>query len=379
MKVFTVCASVVLGAGNAIAEEAASHVDPDAAAVFAQYIETEGQDFEACFRALPDMLGAPGPASFEDATPSAPQAHRLVVAVDASGSMAGTFGGRTKMDAARAATLGFLGSTPREVEVALVAFGHRGTNEESGREESCAGVETLASLSTGRDAVRAGIEDLTPNGWTPLASAIEAAAAELRPSEEGEQVVYIVSDGEETCGGDPVAAARALREGALRAVVNIVGFDLADEDRAQLMAVAEAGDGTFAEADPDTALDAELERLLAQAANANEITRARAGAANAGTSNRADIANHLTTLRACVANAGVTERAGLSEFLTRGAVERGARRDVEDLLKERHATFQTRVADIEGRADALLNAAQDEIDAARDKAQQGYDETLKGE
>ena len=37
----------------------------------------------------------------------------------------------------------------------------------------------------------------------------------------GEQVIYVVSDGEETCGGDPVAVARRINSGRTRAVVNV--------------------------------------------------------------------------------------------------------------------------------------------------------------
>jgi len=61
------------------------------------------------------------------------------------------------------------------------------------------------------------------------------------------QAVYVVSDGNDTCDGDPIAAARALHGGETAAVVNVIGFDWAAADRAELMAVAKAGGGMFSD------------------------------------------------------------------------------------------------------------------------------------
>lgn len=80
---------------------------------------------------------------------------------------------------------------------------------------------------------------------TPLASAIESINDDFKEytGEENLNVVYIVSDGEETCGGDPVNAAKNLNQSSTHAVVNIIGFDVKNSEQQQLKNTAEAGKG----------------------------------------------------------------------------------------------------------------------------------------
>ncbi|WP_299365711.1 VWA domain-containing protein [uncultured Paracoccus sp.] len=173
-----------------------------------------------------------------------------MVALDASGSMAGQAGGEIKMQAATEAVTRFVTSLPEDAEIGLVVFGHEGSNDESGKAESCAEVETLVPVAPdAAGALAEALDALQPTGWTPLATAIEAAGAALAPeAEKGEQVVFIVSDGEETCDGDPVAAARNLHTSGARAIVNVIGFDLPPQDRAMLAEVAEVGGGVYLDA-----------------------------------------------------------------------------------------------------------------------------------
>ncbi|QKG83173.1 hypothetical protein GXN76_00980 [Kroppenstedtia pulmonis] len=58
-------------------------------------------------------------------------------------------------------------------------------------------------------------------------------------------VVYIVSDGVETCGGDPVKEAKDLHQSEIEAVVNIIGFDLNEAEEESLKKVAKAGGGSY--------------------------------------------------------------------------------------------------------------------------------------
>ena len=48
----------------------------------------------------------------------------------------------------------------------------------------------------------------TPRGQTPLTYSLEQAAQDFGATSDEERVIILVSDGEETCGGDPAAAAR---------------------------------------------------------------------------------------------------------------------------------------------------------------------------
>jgi len=87
-----------------------------------------------------------------------------------------------------------------------------------------------------------------PAGWTPLAQAITEAQKDLiqYKGDANKNIIYIVSDGIETCGGNPVAAAKSLKESGISPVVNIIGFDVAGKDQQQLQEIAKAAGGSYA-------------------------------------------------------------------------------------------------------------------------------------
>ncbi len=80
------------------------------------------------------------------------------------------------------------------------------------------------------------LDSFSPAGWTPLASAIQIAKEDLskQTGENVENIIYVVSDGVETCDGDPVKVAKDLNESDIEAIVNIIGFDVDDEGQQQL-------------------------------------------------------------------------------------------------------------------------------------------------
>jgi Ca-activated chloride channel family protein len=329
---------------------------------------------EVCFADLPTLRGPAGEARFaaaEDAVAAEPR--RLIVAVDASGSMAGRVTGEIKMDAAKEAALAFLSEAPEGVEVGLIAFGHTGNNEESGKVESCRGVETFYKVGTAdRKEIETALTSFEPKGWTPLAAAIEAAGEAFVASNiPGEQVVYVVSDGEETCGGDPVAAARQLYTSDVKAVINVIGFDLADADRAQLEAVAQAGGGAFANASDPNALRNIGREIARNAHNVREIVSQRAQGARAEVANSAATARTVVKARACFARRSVQEKAGVARHIGfRGPPE--IRAGISERLKQRHDDYEARIdAYVEG-AEAARDAANMDIDEVREDAEDAY-------
>jgi len=79
--------------------------------------------------------------------------------------------------------------------------------------------------------------------------------------------VYVVTDGIETCGGDPVAAAEDLAGSGIQPIVNVIGFQAGDADQEALRAIAEAGGGDYTRADSQQDLeeywDGEYTRMMA--------------------------------------------------------------------------------------------------------------------
>ncbi|MCG7335273.1 VWA domain-containing protein [Sporosarcina sp. ACRSM] len=173
----------------------------------------------------------------------------IVILMDASGSMKAEVAGGVKMALAKEAIEAFTSELEDDVHVSLLAYGHKGRGVESEKELSCSSIDEVYPLGAYEEtAFHEAMDSFQASGWTPLAGAMEKAGELLSSygNEKYRNIVYIVSDGIETCGGDPIAAAKKLHEGNIEAKVNIIGFDVDDEGQNQLREAAEAGGGKYA-------------------------------------------------------------------------------------------------------------------------------------
>jgi len=237
-------------------------------------------DCDAVYQRL--KVNAPGDASrcklqlsepkYQQCTPptsysSERPASHVVLVLDASGSMAGKSGSETTMAVAKREALSFLRALHGDVPVGLMVYGHRGNNQESGKAESCAATEWAHKVGASKAALTKSIDALQPTGWTPLGGVLAYAKDELanlskkKDDKVSVPVVYLISDGEETCGGDPVAEAKALHEAGVRATVNVIGFGVDEETRLELAAISEAGGGRYFPAEDASALSAQLKAI----------------------------------------------------------------------------------------------------------------------
>jgi Ca-activated chloride channel family protein len=208
-----------------------------------------------------------------------------------------------------------------------------------------------------------------------LAAAIAEAGRSFTPTETpGAQIVYIVSDGEETCGGDPVAAARSLHEGEVQAVINIIGFDLAESDRAQLRAVAAAGGGTFVEAEGPS----ELSRLAAEARRSlrNNMARARTNMHDytrmARNNRRAYSA--VGRLNNCVNGGIVRENRRSARWLAANVEDLDTRKAVRALVQARNDAFRQRRQAYADAAEARRSGANEILRNDVERAKEEWEE-----
>ncbi len=192
----------------------------------------------------------------------------IVLVLDGSGSMWGRLDGEPKIDVARTVVYDLLENWPANTQLGLMAYGHR-------REKDCEDIETLIPLGPFDQAATASaVKDVTPRGRTPLTEAVRRAAADLAAS-QGKGAVILVTDGLETCGGDPCALGRELAANGLDLTAHVVGFDLAAEDTGALQCLAEQTGGNYYPADDAGALrDALGDATQAAVSERNVILRA---------------------------------------------------------------------------------------------------------
>ncbi|WP_175986551.1 VWA domain-containing protein [Bacillus sp. Marseille-Q1617] len=171
------------------------------------------------------------------------------IILDASGSMKTQINGRTKMELAREAINTFTSSLPREAKVALRVYGHKGTGSDADKEMSCKANEKIYDFqSYDNSKLNKALNSINAKGWTPVAASLKKAQKDLSqfPSEQNTNIIFLVSDGIETCDGDPVEAAQSLHNSKVNPIVNIIGFDVDAAGQKQLQEVAESASGSYA-------------------------------------------------------------------------------------------------------------------------------------
>ena len=163
-----------------------------------------------------------------------------ILVVDASNSMWGQIDGTAKIEIARTALADYVRSMAPDTRLGLFAYGHR----EVGRCDDIQQVRALGRLDA--DAVIDDVNGLVPRGRTPLTDAVRAAADALGP--DGGTVI-LLTDGVETCGGDPCAMAAELAASGVQLTTHVVGFDIRTPgDRASLACIADQTGGTYVDA-----------------------------------------------------------------------------------------------------------------------------------
>lgn len=237
-----------------------------------QYATTHG-DLDRAFERMATWLRRPatyqlGWTASEDEVPPPPPGRLAVVAppdedgttgavvgpgvaveivLDTSGSMRERFGGERRIDIARRVLASMVRrDLPAGLPVAMRTFVQE--------PRSCRTELAVPLGPLDPEALATRIEDLRilRSVRTPLARAIRAAADDLE-GVTGPRIVIVVSDGAESCGGDPAREVRRLRDRGVDVTVNVVGLALDDRDtRRAIRRLAQLGGGTYFDArDPD--------------------------------------------------------------------------------------------------------------------------------
>lgn len=174
--------------------------------------------------------------------------YNVEILLDASGSMSAKEGGKTRMEAAKEAIQAFAESLPKEANVSLRVYGHKGSGKDSDKELSCKSSDLVYTLQPyDASKMQSALNQFKPAGWTPIALALQQAQQDLSSfkGEKNTNLIYLVSDGIETCGGDPVEVAKQLAGSDITPIVNVIGLGVDGEGQQQLKAVAQATGGQF--------------------------------------------------------------------------------------------------------------------------------------
>ena len=185
-------------------------------------------------------------------TPEQAAARRnLEIILDLSGSMKLPLGASTRIATARQVLREVLDKIPDDLNVGLRVYAHRFGSRQK---ETCTDTQLVSPIAKlDRRRIVDVASRLQPRGETPLVYSILQAPADLKGVGGGSLIV--ITDGEETCGGDPVKAAQQLQDAGVPITLNIVGFTLSGKKTEQeLSAFAEATGGQYYSAQDGAAL-----------------------------------------------------------------------------------------------------------------------------
>jgi hypothetical protein len=191
--------------------------------------------------------------------PAAASPVAMEIVLDASGSMLQRLGPSRRIDIAKA-VLSNLGRSvlPAGLPVALRVFGHD-------RPDSCDNELFIPLGPLDRSAFVAAIQRVESVNLarTSIAATLRQAGKDLA-GVAGAPIIILMTDGNETCGGDPMAEIKQLRSEGLHVQLNIIGFAIDDAATQQLLTSwSEAGGGHYFNASDGDALAGAIAKATA--------------------------------------------------------------------------------------------------------------------
>lgn len=257
-------------------------------------------------------------------------AERAIIVLDASGSMWAQIDGKARITIARETLDSVLSTISPDVELGLMAYGHR-------KKGDCGDIQMLVEPAAGTaDAIKAAVADINPKGMTPLSDAVRLAAEDLKYTEE-KSTVILITDGLETCEVDPCALGTELEQKGVDFTVHVLGFGLSDEEGKQVACLAENTGGKYLSAQDGASLVQALTETVSEVAQpapepapepkpavADYNFKPSASLAEGGPDIVDDAADLVWTWYKVAADGGQGEYVGMDYYSTfKGALEPG--------------------------------------------------------
>ncbi|MGB7295496.1 MAG: hypothetical protein WBC70_07890 [Candidatus Aminicenantales bacterium] len=167
------------------------------------------------------------------------------IIMDASNSMWGQIAGEAKITIARKVLTQIINGLPESMNVGLRVYGHRhGLNDK----RACTDTELLVPIGPLAKAQLVDtVNKIQLKGKTPLVHSVLEAIKDFEKIPNGS--VILVTDGIESCNGDIMSVAPAIKTSGLELKVHIVGFDIKEKEaRAELEAIAKSTEGRYLDA-----------------------------------------------------------------------------------------------------------------------------------
>ena len=188
----------------------------------------------------------------------------ILYILDGSGSMWGRVDGKIKIQVAKEVMTTLLNETPERIDCGIMVYGHR-------KKGDCSDIELIVPMGTlQKKAAIEKINRISPKGKTPISDSISSAMDKIK-DREAPSTIVLVSDGIETCGKDPCAVVKSLKDSGIHFVMHVVGFDVKGDAAKQLACIAQAGGGDYFSTTNATDLLAAMNQIKESVVEKKEI------------------------------------------------------------------------------------------------------------
>ena len=186
---------------------------------------------------------------------------RVLFIFDASQSMYANWEGGSRMDIAKNLLSNMLDSLRGQdkVEVGLRVYGH----QRPVPPQDCRDTRLEVGFSKNNiQKIQARLKTIKPKGTTPIANSLEAGAHDFPKCDDCRNIIILITDGVEECGGDPCAVSRLYQEKGIILKPFVIGIGLNDEYKKTFECV-----GTYYDAKSPETFKNVLEVVISQVLN----------------------------------------------------------------------------------------------------------------
>lgn len=186
---------------------------------------------------------------------------RVLFIFDASQSMYANWEGGSRMDIAKNLLSNMLDSLRGQdkVEVGLRVYGH----QRPVPPQDCRDTRLEVGFGLHKiDQIQARLKTLRPKGTTPIANALEAGAYDFPKCDDCRNIIVLITDGIEECGGDPCAVSRLFQEKKIILKPFVIGIGLSEDHKKAFECV-----GTFYDAKSPETFTNVLKVVISQVLN----------------------------------------------------------------------------------------------------------------
>jgi hypothetical protein len=183
----------------------------------------------------------------------------ILLVLDASGSMSAKMpSGKSRMETAKESIVAYINILPADTSVGLVVYSAKGF-----RGDSCSQIMVVSEIQKlNKKKLSEQINSVFEAGQTPLAASVKFSAGIFEKYPDDDNHIIVISDGEESCGGNPIQEVYNIRGGKGKPMVDVIGLCVRGAALQQLKCMAEVSFGKFHSVETAQALEKVLKNTF---------------------------------------------------------------------------------------------------------------------